>query len=329
MPYLEGGHVGRHERPNLADLKTVVCQTLEALAHLHEREFTHRDIKPNNILIRNAPEEPLHVVVADYGLISWKNTISVVGTPGYMAPEIYKNHRPRKGVKPKDYGSPVDIYALGILILWAFGLTIPEYPIKTRPVHQEDIMSQVERELANCDPENTDRRGALYVARRMLQFNPTARPTAKTCLQSPWLFSAQTRLPTIKGPSTPSDAPTFDTLLRDATARPTQDLWDSSPRPTRPRRNLSSRHPKKPVEHTLTKNRNKVQKALQNSLPTPRLTPVRKEDRGTRAEGDNTQDVPGLRGSDEVSPTLGSDKSREKDVTSGVPSNWYDIDLLE
>lgn len=63
-------------------------QLLAALAHTHENGFAHRDIKLENILIGN----DYSLKLADFGFASVVNENSkferVMGTEGYMAPEI-------------------------------------------------------------------------------------------------------------------------------------------------------------------------------------------------------------------------------------------------
>ena len=55
----------------------------QALQHLHGKGLVHRDIKPSNIIFVNGTPK-----LADIGLVSGMDeTCSLVGTPGYIAPE--------------------------------------------------------------------------------------------------------------------------------------------------------------------------------------------------------------------------------------------------
>ena len=73
----------------------VAYQTMLALDYLHKKNITHRDIKPDNILI--ASGEPMVVKLSDFGLSkvvtnddSFLKTFC--GTLLYCAPEVYPGY---------------------------------------------------------------------------------------------------------------------------------------------------------------------------------------------------------------------------------------------
>jgi serine/threonine-protein kinase len=85
-------------------------QIAEALQYAHNRNLVHRDIKPQNILV----SENEGAVLTDFGLVKamtssgMTRTGSFLGTPSYMAPEIWKG---------EDVTPATDQYALACVLV--------------------------------------------------------------------------------------------------------------------------------------------------------------------------------------------------------------------
>ena len=68
---------------------------MKAVQYIHECNIVHRDLKPENLLFRT-PAEDADIMVADFGLSRvmeeerFHLLTEICGTPGYMAPEIFK-----------------------------------------------------------------------------------------------------------------------------------------------------------------------------------------------------------------------------------------------
>ncbi|KAG5230219.1 GTP EFTU domain-containing protein/Pkinase domain-containing [Salix suchowensis] len=108
----------KHKHVDLRALKKWSKQILEGLLYLHSHDppVIHRDLKCDNIFVNGNQGE---VKIGDLGLAAVlqqaQSAHSVIGTPEFMAPELYE----------EEYNELVDIYAFGMCLL---ELVTVEYP---------------------------------------------------------------------------------------------------------------------------------------------------------------------------------------------------------
>lgn len=74
---------------------SITAQTIDAVNYAHKNNVLHRDLKPENILITGKEKKQI-VKVTDFGLArfikSGSISASTVGTPIYMAPEVWSGN---------------------------------------------------------------------------------------------------------------------------------------------------------------------------------------------------------------------------------------------
>jgi serine/threonine protein kinase len=99
----------RKEEAGIYD-KSFACdmflQLVDAVLYCHERGVFHRDLKPENVLLT----EDWTVKLADFGLATNQvfPTDFEVGSPPYMAPEVFIHHHSYAA-------APADVWSLGVI----------------------------------------------------------------------------------------------------------------------------------------------------------------------------------------------------------------------
>jgi hypothetical protein len=140
----------------------------EVLAYIHAHDVVHRDIKPSNVLV----DESGDCHLTDFGIARALSAAHLtssgefVGTAAYLAPEQ---------VTDVDIGPPVDVYALGLLLLECLtGRT--EYTGTTVEV----ALARLTR--APRVPDTLPPRWRALLSAMTAQ-DPAARPTAARCAE--------------------------------------------------------------------------------------------------------------------------------------------------
>lgn len=183
MEYFPLGDLGRYMDRQLSKLqiKVIIRQLLKGLWIMHQNEFTHRDLKPQNIfVVKDSPG--FWVKIGDFGITKrvphdGTSLRTEIGTLGYVAPEVLGYH----DQESSKYTNAVDLWSLGCI---CHRLLTMQAPFEN-PVRMIRYCSGVTKL-----PIETLRRGndqAVTFVKRLLMVNPSERYTAETALQSTWL----------------------------------------------------------------------------------------------------------------------------------------------
>lgn len=113
MPFVEGGtlhdKLRREKKLSLTQAAHYLQQAAAALDYAHRRNIVHRDIKPQNMLLRSEDDR---LLLADFGIAkvlsstSSQSRTGAIGTLSYMSPEQLSGA----------VGRGTDIYALGCVL---------------------------------------------------------------------------------------------------------------------------------------------------------------------------------------------------------------------
>lgn len=157
-------------------IKQYCIEILKGLCYLHEfqpKPIIHRDLKCENIFINSNNAD---IRIGDLGLstpMEKSYTASVLGTPNYMAPEVFEEH----------YDTAVDIYAFGMCVL--------EMVTQEKPYSECTSHGQIIRKVIGGEPPEALERikdpEVLEFILVCLNQRKEMRPTARQLLNSPFL----------------------------------------------------------------------------------------------------------------------------------------------
>lgn len=135
----------------LSEIAIITSQVGSGLASAHAEGVLHRDIKAPNIMLTGTGSG-VHACITDFGLArpaeqdSTALTVEgVLGTPGYLAPELYYGAVPSQAS---------DVFAFGVVVYQMFTGCIPRNPITDpkvlRKMHEAGVPAPWRQLIEGC-----------------------------------------------------------------------------------------------------------------------------------------------------------------------------------
>lgn len=145
---------------------------LSAIEHCHNHGILHRDLKPDNLLLKSLDDDA-DLKLADFGLAiaiptSGLLTSPIMGSQGYIAPEV---------LACRPYGRPADMWSFGVIL---YVVLCGQMPF----LLDEDVSNSFvldEAELASLSPH------AAEMIRALLTISEARRLTVSQALLHPWM----------------------------------------------------------------------------------------------------------------------------------------------
>ena len=168
----------RHKKLDEKVLKSWTRQILRGLLYLHGHDppIIHRDLKADNIFVNGNQGE---LKIGDLGLATLLRTTqgatSVLGTPEFMAPELYE----------EDYDERVDIYALGMCLLELVTFEYPYQECENAAQIYKKVSSGIRPAVLNR-VENEGLKNFIMLCIEDIE----NRPSARELLESDYLYKA-------------------------------------------------------------------------------------------------------------------------------------------
>ena len=139
LEYCNMGDLSTYLEKNLLNefsSKKIFIQLVEGLKYLYKNQIMHRDLKPQNILLKN----DIEVKISDFGFANFYNNLdqTICGSPYYMAPEILTH---------KKYTNKADLWSLGIIL---YQMLVGKLPYQSGSINE--LLNEINSKQISLPP---------------------------------------------------------------------------------------------------------------------------------------------------------------------------------
>ena len=169
-----GQYLRREGRLAIGDLEALGDHLFQAVGYLEGEGIWHRDIKPDNLAIRELNKKGRRLVLFDFSLADTANRATEAGTQHYLDPFLGTDRRPEYDAAAERYAVAVTLHemASGELPSWGDGM------VEARLLDPSEQLPQLAED--SFDPQLRDRLVAFFGS--ALQRDPARRyPSLRTC----------------------------------------------------------------------------------------------------------------------------------------------------
>jgi PAS domain S-box-containing protein len=131
-----------------ADVARLLNGLINGLQCLHDRGIIHRDLKSDNIFISYKKKGVIaSLVIGDFDGAKQGGALTIAGTPGYMAPEVYIRN------PNQPYTAAADVWSLGMVLFEMITLERPSANLTALEIQQNLIAGKRATLPDNVDPK--------------------------------------------------------------------------------------------------------------------------------------------------------------------------------
>ncbi|KAI9564873.1 caspase 8 [Daphnia sinensis] len=178
--------------------KEILRQATRGLNYLHQNNFVHRNIKPNNFLIQEVNKKGdgscrFVVKITDFRLARKRDPSKTENLSGTAASQGWE--APESRDEKKELSSKLDVFILGCFyhyVLIALSENEankgkPRHPFGDRELLRQDLITQEDYSVYKGQlpfvPSDTEEEMVVVLMKKMLQFKETGRPTLEEILE--------------------------------------------------------------------------------------------------------------------------------------------------